>query len=252
MQRRTFLMSAAAASLLAPRFGLAAASERVRVGVMGAGGRALSLNRTFADNPSVEVVTIADIDSRRLPQAIAEVKSRQGVAPKATGDFRRMIDDKSLDAIVIGTPDHWHAIPTIMACMAGKDVYVEKPDAHNIIEGQRMVAAMRKHKRIVQMGSQHRSTTRLQSALEFIHSGALGRCLVAKAWESTKQGSIGRPADADPQVSRLPFGMPGLETNLPAESPAGPRFRSGPWRYRGLPRLRVTRNLRRSNPEVFW
>jgi predicted dehydrogenase len=84
-----------------------------------------------------------------------------------------------------------------MACQAGKDVYVEKPDGHNIVEGMRMVDAMRKHNRIVQMGSQHRSTHRLQSAIEFVKSGRLGRCLVAKAWESTKQGSIGNPADGE-------------------------------------------------------
>ena len=198
MRRRTFLMGATAAGLLATRSGKAAASERVRVGVMGAGGRALSLNRTFSDNPNVEVVAIADVDSRHLPKAVNEVKSRQGSTPKTTGDFRHLIDDKTIDALVIGTPDHWHAIPTILACLAGKDVYVEKPDGHNIIEGQRMVAAMRKHKRIVQMGSQHRSTKRLQSALAYIETGALGRCLVAKAWESTKQGNIGRPADGDP------------------------------------------------------
>ena len=109
-----------------------------------------------------------------------------------------MIDDKSLDALVVGTPDHWHAIPTILACQAGKDVYVEKPDSHNMIEGQRMVQAMRKHKRIVQMGSQHRSTDRLITALEYIRTGALGRCLVAKAWESSKQGNIGHPPDSEP------------------------------------------------------
>jgi len=173
-------------------------SERVRVGVIGAGGRAFSLNCTFADNKEAEVVTIADLDPRRLPAAVKAVTDRQGKEPRTEKDFRRLIDDDSLDAVVVGTPDHWHAIPTIMACQAGKDVYVEKPDSHNIIEGQRMVAALRKHNRIVQMGSQHRSTERMQTALEFIKTGALGRCLVAKAWESTKQGSLGHPPDGVP------------------------------------------------------
>ncbi len=118
--------------------------------------------------------------------------------PKGESDFRRLIDDKSIDAIVIGAPDHWHAIPTILACQAGKDVYVEKPDGHNIVEGMRMVQAMRKHQRIVQMGSQHRSNTRLQSAIEFVQSGKLGRCVVAKAWESGRQGNIGFPKDSEP------------------------------------------------------
>ncbi|MEX2286331.1 MAG: Gfo/Idh/MocA family oxidoreductase [Planctomycetaceae bacterium] len=190
--------AAAATSLGAERVAKAAASERVRVGVIGAGGRALALNQHFADNKNAEIVVIADLDSRQLPQAVEQVTKRQGSTPRTESDFRRLIDDSKLDAIVIGTPDHWHAIPTILACMNGKDVYVEKPDSHNIVEGQRMVAAMRKHNRIVQMGSQHRSTPRMISALEYIRQGHLGRCLVAKAWESTRQNSIGRPADSQP------------------------------------------------------
>lgn len=202
MNRRHFLMSSAAAgaagALANGQNARAAANERVQVGIMGAGGRALQLIRTFADNRFIDVVAIADVDSRRLPPAVAEVQKRQRRKPRTTGDFRRLIDNKQIDALVIGTPDHWHAIPTILACAAGKDVYVEKPDSHNMEEGKRMVAAMRRHRRIVQMGSQHRSTTRLQTALEYIRSGALGRCLVAKAWESTHQRNIGRPADGQP------------------------------------------------------
>ncbi len=206
MDRREFISSAsvaatALAALSDTPVAKAAASERVRVGMVGAGGRAFSLNATFSANPNVEIVAIADIDPGKLPRTVDEVTKRQGKAPKTTNDFRHLIDDKSLDAIVVGTPDHWHAIPTILACMAGKDVYVEKPDSHNIIEGQRMVAAMRKYKRVVQMGSQHRSTTRMQTAIEYVKSGALGRCLVAKAWESSKQGSIGKPADSDPPAN---------------------------------------------------
>lgn len=203
MNRRHFLKTSAVAATAASVLTVgqqakAAPSERVRVGMMGTGGRALQLVRTFADNKFVDIVALADIDSRRFAPALAEIQKRQGRQPRTTGDFRRLIDDKEIDALVVGTPDHWHALPTILACMNGKDVYVEKPDAHNIEEGQRMVAAMRKYKRIVQMGSQHRATTRLQSALEYIGTGALGRCLVAKAWESARQGSIGRPPDGQP------------------------------------------------------
>lgn len=176
----------------------AAASERVRVGIMGAGGRALSLIESFSANPSVDVVAIADLDPSRLGPGLIAATKLQGREPRSESDFRKLIDDKSIDAIVIGTPDHWHAIPTILACQAGKDVYVEKPDSHNIVEGMRMVASMRKHKRIVQMGSQHRSTLRLQSAMEFVRTGQLGRVHVAKAWESTKQGAIGFPVDTAP------------------------------------------------------
>jgi predicted dehydrogenase len=175
-----------------------AASERLRVGIMGAQGRAASLIDSFAANPDIEVVAIADLDASRLTKGLEIAAKRQGKAPRGEADFRKLIDDSTIDALVIGTPDHWHAIPTILACQAGKDVYVEKPDSHNIVEGQRMVAAQRKHKRVVQMGSQHRSTERLQSAVEFVKTGKLGRCVVAKAWESSKQGPIGKPADGTP------------------------------------------------------
>ena len=202
--RRDFIKTStivAATGAMVAQFGRvakAAASERVRVGIVGAGGRAMSLIESFSANKSVEVVAIADLDSNRLPKGLEAAAKKQDKMPRGESDFRRLIDDKSIDALVVGTPDHWHAIPTILACQAGKDVYVEKPDSHDIVEGMRMVAAMRKHKRIVQMGSQHRSTQRLQSAIEFAKSGALGRILVAKAWESSKQGPIGFPADSTP------------------------------------------------------
>jgi predicted dehydrogenase len=198
--RRAFLhVSAASLAAASTATGATAQpSERVRVGIVGAGGRARSLVNSFASNPNVEVVAIADLDANRLPEGLKAAEDRQSKKPRGESDFRRLIDDQSIDALVVGTPDHWHAIPTILACLAGKDVYVEKPDSHNIVEGMRMVAAMRKHSRIVQMGSQHRATHRLQSALEFVKTGALGRCTVAKAWESTKQRPIVRVPDTRP------------------------------------------------------
>ena len=236
MNRRSFLKNTAtgvAASTLAPQLltslqaQAALPSERVRVGILGAGGRALSLNRSFADNKFVEVAAIADVDSRRLPQASADVAKRQGKTPRTVGDFRTLIDDPSIDALVVGTPDHWHAIPTIMACQAGKDVYVEKPDGHNIVEGRRMVAAMRKHNRVVQMGTQLRSAPHILSAHDFIRTGALGQCLVAKAWESAKQGSIGFPPDGIP-----PAGVDYEMWMGPApKRPFNPNRFHGRWRW---------------------
>jgi predicted dehydrogenase len=234
MNRRSFLSSSTALGIATTLYPLsvsgaekAVASERLQVGVMGAGGRAGRLLQTFSENPYADVVAIADVDSRWLPNAVAEVEKRQGTTPWTTGDFRRMVDDPSLDALVIGTPDHWHAIPTIMACLAGKDVYVEKPDGHNMLEGQRMVAAMRKNKRIVQMGSQHRSTERLQSAIEYVKSGALGRCLVAKAWESTPQRSIGHvPDEAAPQGVDYDMWL-----GAAPKRPFNPRRFHGHWRW---------------------
>ena len=171
--------------------------------MIGAAGRARALNHLFAKNPEVDVVAIADVDLRNLPKTLDAVsKIQDGKKPRGVQDFRELVDDPNIDVLVVGTPDHWHALPTILGCMAGKDVYVEKPDAHNIIEGQTMIAAAKKHGRVVQVGSQHRSTERLQSALAYIHEGHLGKCLVAKAWESSRQGPIGYPPDgeAPPEV----------------------------------------------------
>ena len=173
----------------------ASASERVRVGMIGAAGRGAKLNSLFANNPNADIVAIAEIDPKRLPDTLRKVAKIQGDLPKTTTDFRELIDDPKIDALCVGTPDHWHAIPTIQGCLTGKDIYVEKPDSHNIVEGERMVRAMRKYRRIIQMGSQHRSTKRMKTALAYIREGHLGRCLVAKAWESTKQGNIGYPPD---------------------------------------------------------
>ncbi len=205
----------------------AQASERVRVGVMGSAGRAASLIASFAANKSVEIVAIADIDANRLPRGLESAEKLQGKKPRGESDFRKLIDDKSIDAIVIGAPDHWHAIPTILACQAGKDVYVEKPDSHNIVEGMRMVAAMRKHKRVVQMGSQHRSTERMQSAIAFVKTGKLGRCVVAKAWESSKQGALPVRPDETPPA--------GVDYDMwlgPAQKrPFNPNRFHGNWRW---------------------
>jgi predicted dehydrogenase len=202
-------------------------SERVRVGFVGVGGRAGALLDIFSAQDDVDVVSLAEIDQRRLPKAIQLVTERKGKAPTTTGDFRHIVDDDSIDALVVGTPDHWHAIPTIMACQAGKDVYVEKPDGHNIVEGQRMVEAMRRHDSVVQMGTQARSDPMILEAIEYVRAGHLGRVLVAKAWESTKQGSIGHPPDGNP-----PEGVDyDMWLGAAPERPFNPSRFHGNWRW---------------------
>ncbi|TWU09263.1 Glucose--fructose oxidoreductase precursor [Symmachiella macrocystis] len=205
--RRGFLKSsaavatntAAAAVLMSEaQAAKAPANERLRVGCIGTGGRAQFLITAFAGLAECDVVTVCDLDPERLSRGVEVVKIAQGHPPKAETDFLKLIDDPTLDVIVVGTPDHWHAIPTIMACQAGKDVYVEKPDGHNMVEGQRMVQAMRKHGRIVQMGTQARTGEHFQAAIDYIATGALGKVLVAKAWESTRQSSLGHPQDSSP------------------------------------------------------
>lgn len=174
------------------------ANDRITVGVVGVRGRGGGLLRTFAAQKDVEVKYVCDLDLGVLQSRIAQVKDITGRAPLALTDYRKAVDDQSVDALVLGTPDHWHALPTIHACQAKKDVYVEKPDGHNIIEGQTMVAAAKKYGRVVQLGTQARSGKHQHSAMKYIASGKLGKVRFAKAWESAKQGSIGHPADSKP------------------------------------------------------
>lgn len=206
MQRRTFLQTTSAAAGLAVFQAAAAdepagkksANDRVSVCVAGVRGRGGSLLATFAALPDVDVKYVCDLDDDVLKSRIAQVEQRTGKRPEAIKDFRKALEDKSLDALVLGTPDHWHALPTIFACQAGKDVYVEKPDGHNILEGRTMVAAGKKYGRVIQMGTQSRSGKHMASAMAYIAEKNLGKVRFAKAWESARQGSIGKPADSDP------------------------------------------------------
>ena len=177
LNRRQFLkqsMGAAAALtvLSGPRvFG---ANERIIVGIMGTGGRGTSLVEKFAARQDVAIAYVCDPDTRRAKAAAGLVEKAQGRAPKAVQDFRRVLEDKSVDVMINATPDHWHALGTILACQAGKDVYVEKPMAHNVWEGRKMVEAARKYKRVVTVGMQSRSAPYVRKAFEILRSGRLG------------------------------------------------------------------------------
>ena len=199
--RRSFLESSAATGLVAALSAAAskkahAANDKVALCMMGVRGRGGGVLSTFASLSEVEVRYVCDIDEQVREAAIARVEQKTGKRPIGIKDYRQALDDKSLDALASGTPDHWHALPTIHACQAGKDVYVEKPDGHNIIEGQVMVAAARKYGRVVQLGTQSRSGAHFLECMEYLKTGALGKVRFAKAWESARQGSIGRPADS--------------------------------------------------------
>ena len=141
----------------------------------------------FAARPDCEVAYLCDVDESLFPQYVSEVEKIQHKRPKVTGDFRRALDDKSIDAIIVATPDHWHALATIWGCQAGKDVYVEKPISHSPWEGRKMVEAARRHDRIVQVGTQNRSAHYNMLAKQYIESGKLGtihmvRVNNQKAW----------------------------------------------------------------------
>jgi predicted dehydrogenase len=202
--RREFLkrsaQAAATVTALAQSSGALArdANEQFVVGVIGPGGMGSHHVNLLSKNEQVRVAYVCDVDETRLASAAATVEKQSGTAPKAVKDLRRVLDDKSVDAVWIATPDHWHGPATILACDAGKHVYVEKPCAHNIREGRLMIEAARRNNRVVQVGTQSRSTAHVQAAMDRLQSGKIGQVLVSKAWNSQKRKSIGRAKPSDP------------------------------------------------------
>lgn len=194
MKRRYFLPTVAAglsAVRLAP-----AASDRVNVAVIGVRGRGRALTGGFAKLADANVEYLVDVDDRVVPAATAVLEKAGRKPPKVVRDMRRVFDDKSIDAVVIATPDHWHAPAAILACDAGKDVYLEKPCSHNIREGRLIVEAARRNKRIVQHGTQSRSRESTRAAIDYIHAGNIGKVVMAKAWDVQRRADIGHKADS--------------------------------------------------------
>lgn len=171
-------------------------NEKFVIGAIGTGGRGRAVLDRFAALPGVEVAAVCDVDARNVAKGLEVAARHQQRRPAAAGDFRRVLDDKSIDVVLVTTPDHWHAIPTILACQAGKHVYVEKPASHNVLEGQAMVRAARRYNRVVQVGVPSRSSRHLAEACEFIRSGGIGQVRLARGWDVAWQGSIGHPADS--------------------------------------------------------
>lgn len=158
---------------------------------MGTGGRGMEHAAQFAAIPNVEVAYVCDVDSRRTAQAAEAITKAGAKAPRGVTDFRKILDDKSVDALVVATCNHWHAPAAILACVAGKHVYVEKPCSHNPREGEVLVAAARKHDRVVQMGNQRRSWPMMKEAIEKVRNGAIGRAYYARCGYYNSRGSIG-------------------------------------------------------------
>ena len=172
-----------------------AASKKLVVGVMGL-GRGLAHIKACLSLPDIEVAYVCDVDDRRIRQALAAIdkraKDKSARMPQGVKDFRRILDDKDVDVLTIAAPNHWHAPATILACQAGKHVYVEKPGSHNPREGELMVAAARKYNRVVQMGNQRRSWPAVIEAIEKLRAGAIGPVRSARTWYNNHRGSIGR------------------------------------------------------------
>jgi predicted dehydrogenase len=196
--RRSFVQSALAGAAWAQR----SPNDQVNLAVVGFRGRGRDHYRAFARIPGVRVAYLCDIDERLFPGAAAEVESLAGNKPATFVDLRKLLEQKDLDAISIATPDHWHALQTIWACQAGKDVYVEKPVSHNLREGRKMVEAARKYNRIVQAGLNRRSERRNRAGVTFVQQGKFGPAYRAKAVVYRGRTSIGRV-----QESSIPSGV---------------------------------------------
>ncbi|GAB4032757.1 Gfo/Idh/MocA family protein [Spirosoma gilvum] len=167
------------------------ANEKVRVGMMGVNSRGLALSSNFALQPNCEVATICDVDTRAAEKAITTVAGLQSGKPKNEPDFRKALEDKDIDALVIAAPDHWHAPAAILASKAGKHVYLEKPCSHNPHEGELLVAVAAKHKNVIQMGNQRRSWPNVKLAIQDVQNGAIGRPYFAKGWYTNNRATIG-------------------------------------------------------------
>lgn len=213
ISRRKFLENSATAAALTPltlgtlaspagrsaRAAEAGPNEKVRLGVIGCGGMGRGDLECFFLNPEVDCVVLCDVDDAMLTKALEICEQKRGRKPDTVKDFRRVLERKDVDVVLIATPDHWHALPTVLACQAGKDVYVEKPLAKAIDEGRAMLEAAHRHNRVVQMGSQWRSCKHIREAGDFIRSGKLGKVSLVRGWAYLDWlAAIGKPPDCAP------------------------------------------------------
>jgi len=166
-------------------------NDTLNIAVIGIRSRGKNHYHALSKIPNVKIVALCDIDQRLLREAVDEVEKLTGSKPKAETEYRKILDDPNIDAVSIATPNHWHALQTIWACQAGKDVYVEKPVSHTILEGRKMVEAARKYNRVVQTGTQSRSSVATVKAMDFLADGGLGDIYMTKGLCLKPRGSIG-------------------------------------------------------------
>jgi predicted dehydrogenase len=171
-------------------------NDRINVAMIGLNSRGTSMAGTFARQKDANIASVCDVDERAIPKAIkAATDINPALTPRSDKDCRKVLEDKTIDAIYIATPDHWHAPLAIMGCQAGKHVYVEKPLSHNPNEGELAVQAARKYNRIVQMGAQRRSAPILTQGIEELHKGIIGRVYMAKTWyTNARKATFLKPA----------------------------------------------------------
>jgi predicted dehydrogenase len=195
--RRTFFSFATAAAVAATQTKpLVAANDKVDVAVVGLGGRGRNHMDLYAKLPEANIVALCDVNQAALERGQAQVEKATGKKPKGYADMRQVFDDKEVQAVSMPLPNHWHALATIWACQAGKDVYIEKPACHNIFEGQQMIAAARKYGRMVQVGSQSRSMDHKLKAIRLLNEGVIGKVYLAKGLCFKRRLPIGHKDDA--------------------------------------------------------
>ena len=227
INRREFLkgsVGAAATFTVLSQSKSLAAKGKVVLGIMGVGGRGRALLRSLVKRSDVKIKYICDADTRCYGPATEIVMEGHNYKPKFVQDFRRMLDDRQIDAIVIATSDRWHALGTIMACQAGKDVYVEKPLSLSIWDGRKMVEAARKYNRVVQVGTQSRSAPYTDKAAEYIRSGKLGDVYLARVFLMQESGPI--------QVAGVQPVPEGLDYDLWCGPSPKLAYRPGRWFWR--------------------
>ena len=196
--RRTFLRAASSSVLVAgalTKTGSGAANDRLTVGLVGCGGRGMHDVQLFKNNPNVEIAYVCDADASRLASA---AKALNIPAARAVGDMRKLLDDKSLDIVLVTTPDHWHSPASILACEAGKHVYVEKPISHTVDEGKAMVKAAREGDREVVVGLHRRVSPHCISGMEFLKSGKVGKIGMVRLFAHAAGGPGEKTPDSEP------------------------------------------------------
>ncbi|MBN2475508.1 MAG: Gfo/Idh/MocA family oxidoreductase [Pirellulales bacterium] len=235
LSKRTALGLAAGITILddARSVHAAAANDKITLAAVGVRGRGIGLAQGFLERGDCQYAYLADVDSNLFASRAKTIADRQGARPpQCVQDFRKALDDKSVDAIVVATPDHWHAPATVWGCQAGKDVYVEKPASHNCWEGRKMVEAARKHQRIVQVGTQSRSAPYNIEAKRYIDEGKLGAIHMCRIYNQKLWGN--QPVVADgPTPSGLDWDMWNGPAPEHAYNSTFHRYWNHLWRYSG-------------------
>lgn len=211
VNRRAFLRTSATTSAAiglpgvwtqtAARARLVSASDMLQVAVIGTGGRGVSHAGLLAKQSDVVVSHVCDVDATRMANCASIVEKASGAKPQAVADMRKLLEEKTVDAVFVATCNHWHAPAALLACAAGKHVYVEKPCSHNAREGELLVEAARTHKKHIQMGNQRRSWPTIIEAVKLVREGTIGNAYLAQCWYRNDRPTIGKVGPGDPPAN---------------------------------------------------